>query len=246
MVETDPGALSMKLLKSGILRWIIFLLIIVLFVVIVVATQSGGFQIAAQLSGVVSAMAAILLVSLTAEYAQLTQDLVKETENAREQRKKERQTERSRELNALRRALREEVGKVAYFDELAENYEVHYSSEQFPAPSTVYENNAGKIGLLTVEEIDNIIEYYARMDRVLELMDLQRKFDTTTDMGFLEEFLRRMEAIVEMLIRKISFGKVGSHYSQERKQRIRKELSGLHDAQQRAQAAIERNLEDGR
>lgn len=233
---------TMWILESGYFRWTFMLLTLGLSAVAIFAASTGLFESAGQIAGVASALATILLVSLTAQYASLTQELVEETRRSRKKELEERELERQREVSSLRNALYKEIEKVEYFEDLAENYEVHRSIDRFPAPSIIYETNGGKIGLLTEDEIDFIIEYYTRLNRVEELMELQAKLDTTIGMNPFTELYRRTEAMINIVLREISFGRFGNTGVDNRKERIGDELSKLAVSQKNALEKLEANM----
>lgn len=211
----------------------------------ILAAILGLFGISSQLSSLAAALATILLVSLTAQYAEQTQKLVEENKKDRELRRNERQEDRNRELDSLRRALREEIGKVQYFDDLREDYRPSQSVVGIASPSTIYESNASKIGLLTDDEIDNIVEYYTRLERVSKFMDAQRKVDTSFEKGTMDKFSTVIGRLPDALLHKFTLGRIGARPWEERTEDIQERFEKLSRAQKRALEAIEDNLVDG-
>jgi uncharacterized membrane protein len=239
----DDRSLPIKILLSSHLRWALFSLSAMLALVAVISLVRGFFDKGGQLAGVAAAFATLLLVSLTAQYAEQTQQLVEENRKTRIESIEQRRKRRTRELKALRRALKEEIQKVQ-FDDLAEDYAISMSINPVFASSTVYEENAAKIGLLTDEEVDYIVEYYTRLDLVEGLMNVQRQLDTTADMGYFEELFRRSEAIVKYIVRIVSFGHLQKDWPNRREETIREEIQKLSESQDAAVEAIHEQLED--
>lgn len=242
MDKLNPETWSKRVLQSWTLRWTLLLLTVGLSANAVLAAIGGGFQAAGQLSSIVAALATVLLVSLTSQYAEQTERLVQENQNDRQFRKDERELDRQRELDSLRRALYEEIGEVAYFEALAEKYEIGTSAVGVATSSTIYESNAAKIGLLTDEEIDYVVEYYTRLDRVTELMEFQREMDTTVGKGPVETWFRATESLQRAVLRKLTLGYFGSAPSRNRKEMVKDQIDGLSRAQDAALEAIEENL----
>ncbi|WP_283402440.1 hypothetical protein [Halorubrum sp. DM2] len=243
MASTSEGPVGSKLLHSSGVRRILIAITFAISVSAIIATLFGIFEQAGQLAAVASAFATILLVSLTAQYAQMTQRLAEEAESDREQRKEFRKEEQEREIMALRRGLHEEIGKVRTYEDYVEKYETGMSIFQIPAPNTVYESNAGRIGLLEDEEVDLIVEYYTRLDHIQTEIETQRKLDTTFEMGLAREFYERYEGILNYLARKLTGGRYGQPTSKNREKRIRRLFKDLVTAQSAALEAIESNLD---
>ncbi|WP_424015499.1 hypothetical protein ACOZ35_05855 [Halorubrum xinjiangense] len=168
--------------------------------------------------------------------------MVEETKADREMRKEEREKEYEREVQSLRRGLKEEIGKVRYYEDLAENYQVGVSVEGITAPSTIYESNADMIGLLSDEEVDLIVEYYTRLEQVENSLETQRELDTTAEMDFLTEYFENIGALLDRVIRLVTLGRFGNRASKQREKRIRESFEDLSRAQQDAIDAIEDNL----
>lgn len=87
MTSNSDPSLGTKLLHSRYLRGILLVVTLAISVNAIIAMASGIFEEAGQLAAVASAFATILLASLTAQYAQMTQRLAKEAESDREQKK---------------------------------------------------------------------------------------------------------------------------------------------------------------
>jgi len=205
--------------------------------------MNGLFQTGSQLAALASAFATILLVSLTAQYAMLTQQLVEESEKSRIQRKKELENDREREVRMLRRSLHEEIGKIENLEEYAKEYQVGKSVAKLSAPTTIYQTNSGEIGLLSDDEINYIVEYYTQLEHVNEMLRLQRKMDTTFEMDVFTEHIERGKAFIDYVLRQISFGYFGKRKANDRESYIRHQIEKLADAQNAALSSIEENIE---
>lgn len=168
-------ALSHFIIASGIFRWSFLVLTFAFSVASVVAIRLGAYDIGGNSAAVASAFATILLVSLTAQYATQTQKLVEENRQSREQRRESRQKEQRKELMALRRSLYSEIEKIGDLGETAE--EEHYRNQPITStifPTTIYEQNADKIGLLEEEERNAVIAYYTYIQH-LDYIDDERR-----------------------------------------------------------------------
>jgi hypothetical protein len=234
----------MNLLQSSNFQWTFLVATIGASTIAVLASILGRFEVAGNFASVASAFATIILVSLTAQYAKQTRELVNESQKNREIELSERRREENRQIVSLRRALLEEIGKVQYFGEMAESYTTGTSPLGITAPTTVYENNADKIGLLTEEEIDHIVEYYSRLDQIHRLMNIQAQMDTAMQMDVFTELFRRLRAQLKKLIRFLSLGRWGGPTSAERAEEIRNRFSKLAAVQEEATATLEENLQD--
>lgn len=243
MASDSDQFIGAKLLHSSLVRGLLITITFAISLTAILAALGGIFEQAGQLAAIASAFATILLVSLTAQYAQMTQRLAEEAESDREQRKQFRQEEQHREIVALRRGLHEEIGKVRSYEDYVKKYKTGLSVFQIPAPTTVYEQNADRIGLLEDEEIDLIVEYYTRLDHIQTEIQTQRRLDTKFEMGLAREFYERGGAIIDYILRNLSGGKYGQRTSKKREQRIRRLFDDLVTAQTAALDAIESNLE---
>ncbi|TKX87625.1 hypothetical protein EXE43_02170 [Halorubrum sp. SS5] len=243
MTSNSDTTTGTELLHSGWLRGILVTVTLAISVAAIAAAMLGVFEEAGQLAAIASAFATILLVSLTAQYAKMTQRLAEEAESDRNQRKEFRQEEQEREIRALRRGLHEEIGKVQTYEDYVDRYETGMSIFQIPAPNTVYESNASKIGLLDDDEIDLIVEYYTRLDHIQSELETQRKLDTPYEMGLAREFYERYEAVFDFVVRKLTRGRYGQRTSKNREERIRGLFDDLVTAQSAALEEIESNLD---
>lgn len=232
-----------ELLRSTFIRNVLITITLSFSIVAVGAPLFGWFKQASQLAAVASAFATILLVSLTAEYAEMTQRLAEEAESDRAQRKELHEQEQRNELRALRRGLHEEIGHVENYDDYVEEYDIGTSVYELAAPTTVYEQNADRIGLLEEDEIEAIVEYYTRLDHIQTEIDTQRRLDTTDEMGLMREYFERWSATVDFLLRTLTGERYGQRVSQQRAERIRSQFSELIEAQTTALEAIESNLQ---
>lgn len=233
----------MLFLQSWWLRWFLIISTLGFSLAAILLTLDGRSEPAGQIASAAAAFATILLVSLTASYAAQTRELVDENRQYRKQEKKEREKDRRRNLDSLRRGLYQEIRQVQYYEKLAEEYNISQSISGFVTPTTVYEMNAGDIGYLTDEEIDNIVEFYTRIEQVEELMEVQETLDTTVGMHPVKVWFRIIDVQGNMLLRKLTFGLVGSQGPKDREELIRKEIEKLHGAQQDALSALSENLE---
>lgn len=236
----------MRVLQSSSLRWLFLSLTLVISIVAIAASVTGQFTSAGQLASVASAFATILLVTLTAQYAKQTQQLVDESRKTREYQLKEQKFERDRELDSLRRALYAEINEVKNIDEFAESYDVSKSPIGLPVPSTIYETNAAKVGLLTDNEVECVVEYYSRVEAIQEYMELQERIDTSLDMDAMTEFFKRMNALFERALHTLSLGRVGSRGTQQRSEVISQRLQALSQSQEAALDSLEEQLVDSR
>lgn len=243
MDSNSEQSIGSKLLHSRWVRGLLLTITLGISVGAIVATLAGIFEQAGQLAAVASAFATILLVSLTAQYAQMTQRLAEEAESDRKQRREFRQEQQRREIMALRRGLHEEIGKVRTYEDYVEKYETGLSIFQIPAPNTVYEQNADRIGLLDDEEMDLIVEYYTRLDQIQTEIETQRQLDTPFEMGLARELYENYEALFDLVIRKLTNGRYGQRTSKNREERIRRLFDSLVTAQTAALDEIESNLE---
>ena len=243
MSDSELRELPERTLQSYAFRWTVLLLTVMLVGLAIYTASLGGFETAGQLASITVALATILLVSLTSQYAEQTKELVSESKQDRKQRKQTREREKQTELDSLRRALYEEINKVEYFDELAEEYSVGHSVLGVHTPTTIYESNAPQIGLLTEEEVDPVVEYYTRLERLPDLLEMQRKMDTTVDMGSVEKGVKISEGLVEQLVHKGSFGRVPPSW-ENRTETIQERIQSLAEARKNALSALEENMDD--
>ncbi|WP_415381478.1 hypothetical protein [Halosimplex sp. TS25] len=174
----------------------------------------------------------------------MTQLLVQENKETRKQAQREREKDREREVMALRKSLREEIRKIEGIDELAESYGAGTSAFGLPVSTKVYETNAGKLGLLSDEEIDAIVEYYARVETIQDLMELQARADTSLYKDAVKEYFDSFDTLFNFVLRRVSFGYLGDNKMREREQLISEQLQELHEAQNSAVTAIENHLEE--
>lgn len=240
--DGDRMALFNQVLNTSWIRAGLLLVVGILAVAAVISAGIGRFRIASQLATVVSAFVTILLVLITAQYAEQTRNLVEESRQTREQNQEFREARHERELRSLRIALREEIGKVQYYNQLAEDYESTRSMLDIDAPDTVYKSNAGDIGLLTEEEVDAVVEYYTRLQQIQATMELQRTVDVPVDMHPLKEWYRRFEVLWNLFLYKITFGRFGSRGPKVREELIRQQFDELTKAQEVALERLEAHL----
>ena len=233
---------GMAILQSNWIRGGLIVLLTSMSFGLIVAVIFGLFVQAGQIGTVISAIATILLVSLTGEYAEMTSALVRETKESREQDSKQVEQEQKRELKSLRRALYQEIGKVNYFEDLAKTYDASRAANGIAAPRSVYESNTDKIGLLTDDEIDYIIEYYTRLERVVYFIELQRKKDTTMEMDAFTQFYRVLEANIEKFVALIPIIGPNRTPIEGREETVRFHLSKLLESQTRALDSLKEEL----
>lgn len=210
----------------------------------VYAFAMGNLDRASSYTTFTSGLATVLLVGLTGWYAVQTRRMVTETRQSREQEQEEYERRRRREITSLRRALYEEIRAIRGLDEFADEYEPSKSVAGFQVPTAVYRANAQKLGLLSEEEADLVVEYYSRVEFVQERMRLQRELDTTVDMDAVTEIHERMQALLRSLIRTVTFGYYGERGAKKRAEQVRKLIRELDHVQEEATTALERNLDD--
>lgn len=238
-----PESLNELILHSSLLRWILILLTLGLSMVAVDSAIDGLYDEAGQIAAMASVFATILLVSLTSQYAAQTRELVEESKQAREQEQQSREHDRQREVDTLRRGLLNEISSIENIDQFSDQYEVSHSIYEFGAPTTIYEQNADKIGLLTENEIEHVIEYYGRLNKIKKLIDVQRKVDTTVGMDYITEILKRCEALFDFVLWKVSFGRFGQRNSKIRERHIKEKIGELADVQREAIDSLEEELD---
>lgn len=210
----------------------------------VIAFIMGDIERATSYASFTSGLSTVLLVLLTGWYALHTRSMVDETRRSREEDQRENERRRRCELDSLRRALYEEISKIEGLTEYADDYQVASSLGGFPAPTTIYRRNAGKIGLLTDEETDAIVEYYARVEIIQNYMELQRELDTTVGMDAVTEYFRRTQVLVDFFLRKLSLGRLGKKGASQRTEYIRDQIRELAGVQEEALEAIEKYLDE--
>lgn len=222
----STGELTMKGLQSNTFRWTFFLLTVFTSVFALLSLRNGQFQLGSQIGSIASAFATILLVSLTAQYASQTQQLVDENEKMRIQTQNQRREEQRRKVDALRRALHEEIGKVSRIREWAENNS-DQRLDSTPFPTDIYKHNTDKIGLLTPEEVDHIVAYYTFIDHIEYITETKEYSASNGDSGVLGKLGKgnggNEDAFIELLTDRID---------------------DLADAQEKALESIEDQLEE--
>lgn len=211
------------------------------------AVLAGNLSKATAFGGVLSGLGTIGLFILTAWYAAETRRMASETEKSRKQERERRKQEEEKELNSLRRALLNEINKIRYFDELAENYGVGTSSLSFVAPTVVYEENAGKVGLLTEKEVDAIVEFYTRVYQIEDLLEFQKEHDSPVGKDAVSRYFLTTMIWMEETLRKVTFGIVSPDNRDKRTKAIKKRLRKLDVVQEKAiqelESALEKNSE---
>ena len=211
-----------------------------------VAFSAGDLDKASSYASFTSGLATVLLVVLTGWYAIQTGRMVRETRRSREQERQENERQRRREVNSLRQALHEEISKIENLNEFAEDYRTSTSVIGFQVPMTVYRANADKIGLLSEEEADHVVEYYGRVEIIQERMELQRELDTTVGMDVVTEFFERVQAMLDLLLEMVSFGHFGGTGSEKRAEHVSDQIEELAKVQEAALSALEQGLESHR
>jgi len=200
------------------------------------------FQFAGALGTAASAFITILLVLITARYVEQTRELVEETRRQRKQEEAAREEANKREVRSLRIALRQEIAGIEGYRELAQSYETTRSVLDLDVPTTIYESNADDIGLLSEPEISAIVEYYAQVDQVQSLLELQRTADVPINMDPLTDFWVRIQAITDFVAYKITFGRFGSLGQKVREEAIREKFEDIAVAQDEAIKEIDKRL----
>lgn len=195
-------------------------------------------------ASVASGVATVLLVGITFWYAFETRRMVQISERRSQRNQLSKQKKEIEDRNVLRRALIQEIGKKDYLNQLAEDYSVGHSRLETLIPTTIYEANADKIGKLTIEEIDVVVEFYTRADQVENLMEVQRQEDTSFDQDFLTELFQVSQNLVNSIVWKLSFGYIDPFKRRYRTQSIRNSINELADNQRRAISKLEENIEN--
>lgn len=249
--ESDPDFLSnIRDQVSTPIWWglgtAVFTLIVALLASLllgIIAFSEGDIGRATGFASFTSGLATVLLVVITGWYALQTSHMVREMKQSREQERQENKLSRRREVNSLRRALYEEISKIENLEEFAENYSTATSIVGFQVPMTVYRANAGKIGLLSEEEADHVVEYYARVEIIQDRMELQRELDTTADMDVVTEYFERVQALFDLLLDVVSFGRFGGTGSTTRAEHVSEQIKELARVQDAALSALVQRLD---
>jgi hypothetical protein len=229
-------------------KWILLPPLIIVAILIAIFLIFSGYAIIrdnideASLYGqFVGGLGTIGLIILTGWYAYQTRQMVSQQRQAHKEDLAVRRKRRRREVNGLRRALVEEIGKIGYLEELADNYHSGYSHLNPIVPKTIYRTKGSDLGLLTEDEIDVVVEYYTRAQEVETLMEVQRKEDTTLDTIQLLEIFDLSEKLVERIFQILSLGVYKPEWKR-REETIQESLEGLADAQNRALFELNQNL----
>jgi hypothetical protein len=146
--------------------------------------------------------------------------------------------------NKSKKSTYEEIRAIRGLDEFADEYEPSKSVAGFQVPTAVYRANAQKLGLLSEEEADLVVEYYSRVTFVQERMRLQRELDTTVDMDAVTEIHERMQALLRSLIRAVTLGYYGESGAKKRAEQVREQIRELNRVQEEATTALEQHLDD--
>lgn len=239
-----------RLVQDEVKRWapVVILLVVapILYSIVQVASalMDGDANRASAYGGVLSGLGTIVLFLLTAWYTAETRRMASETEKTRKQEKKSRKRKQEEELNSLRRALLNEIGKIQYFDDLAESYGVGTSALSFVAPTVVYEENAEKIGQLTEKEVDAVVEFYTRVYQIEDLLKLQKEHDLPVGKDAITRYFLSFNLWMEEILRKVTFGKITPTSRDKRTESVKERLRKLDKVQATAIQELENSLED--
>lgn len=207
------------------------------------AIANGDVEKANSYAQFLGGFGTIGLILLTGWYAYQTRRMVNQQWRMHEEEIEHRRERQLKEENALRRALKEEIGKVAYLDEFAEKYSRGHSRLEDIIPKEVYESNGQQLGLLTEQEVDVVVEYYTRARGVENLMRIQKQEDTTAGVNQIMEMFYISEYWIDVTLKVLSLGRYTPKW-EEREETIREHLKQLADAQERAVSNLEENLEE--
>lgn len=189
--------------------------------------------------GVATAFATIVLVLVTFRYVSLTQELVEETRQSRIEERIQHEYDDLVETNSLRHALRAEIGAISGISDYADTYTPRSNIFEEIIPTTVYTANAARIGQLSEEEIDVVVEYYTHVLHVHELIQDQRAREVRFQSDFLTESFDTTEDFLNSLIGLIPWFGGPSEYTLF----IREQLGIIEDKQNEAVEILDEHLE---
>ncbi|WP_435062429.1 hypothetical protein [Halobaculum sp. EA56] len=212
-----------------------------LAILLVQAVLVSDFNAATSFAAVLSSIGTVFLVALTGWYATETRAMAKEAEQSRKDDRLREQKANVQERINLRRALIQEIGKIRYYGQRAEQYHVGISDQDLVALSEVYEANSDSIGKLTEEEVDVVVEYYARLVQLESMIDLQRVFDSPHYGDSISKYFRYIRLYQGSFFQWITRGWFKPNYK-KREERVRELYDDLEDSQERAIETLEENL----
>lgn len=142
-------------------------------------------------------------------------------------------------MDALRRALREEIGEIDYLDDLAEEYALGHSRIESLVPKYVYEAQTSNLGKLTERERDLVVTFYSRTHELENLLRIQRNEDLPSN--YFWGVFHLGERIVDTVLKTISLG-LYTPPRDKRARTIQARFKKVARAQKEAVAALEGNL----
>lgn len=181
------------------------------------------------------------LILLTASYTFHTRRMANQQWETHKEEIEYRRAQREMEVNAPRRALKEEIAKIQYLDDLAEQYKPGHSTLVPLVPRTVYEANASHLGLLTEREVDLVVEFYTRVEDVEKYMKFQKEFDLSPPSNVLSYMEDLGEGIWNGILKIVTLGS-HTHGYEHRIETVREKLENLAETQKKAVSELEENI----
>jgi hypothetical protein len=223
-----------------------FLIILIGFLILgILAIEAGDMRIAGTYAEFIGGTGMAALILLTGWYAYQTKRMANQQWMTHREEIEDRRLQRKMEVEALRRALYEEIGKIDYLDDLAmEDYTPNHSTLLPIVPRTVYEENASKIGLLTEKEVDLVVEFYTRASDVEKYMKVQKREDASPASNMLKEIERLGRLPTNLMLKILTLGKYTAD-REIRTENIREKIAELSDTQSRAKEELKKNLPEG-
>jgi hypothetical protein len=221
----------------------VLLIAILLFSILgTLAMLNGKTESAATYAQFVGGFGTIGLILLTGWYSYHTRRMVDQQWQMHKEEVEDRRERRQNEVNALRRALKEEIGKIGYLDKLAVDYNRSHSRLGTIVPKDVYNSNGHKLGLLSEGEVDVVVEYYTRAREVENLMEIQREEHTTAGTDRLMEIFYISENLLDKALKIVTLGYYTPNW-EKTEESIQEEFEKLSKAQKQAISELEEKLE---
>lgn len=143
------------------------------------------------------------------------------------------------QLNSLRTALIHEIGAIENYSE----WETVFSLFDFDIPKVIYQSNAERIGRLSEQEIELVVDYYTKLEILLSLIEFQRKANLGQEPNWIRTIEKFVEGAIESVKYLLSRGKYGFKPPQARSEHIREEFENLSQLQDEAIGVLESNLD---
>ncbi|WP_226006603.1 hypothetical protein [Natrinema salinisoli] len=140
------------------------------------AIIEGRPNLASNIATVANGVTSIGVVVLTLVYVIYTYGLVRSSNNARKEEKRREKEKEKRSKENLRKALYSEITAVNGI-ERAEGRGANAAIPTDFFPTNVYEPNADKLGSLTEEEAEKIVQYYTAVDSLDSWLEMARSYD---------------------------------------------------------------------